>query len=64
MKIDTIIEVLNYLNFDYKVIHTNDYSEVVIPTNNEFRDRSLLFECDTREVCYNDVVEPDEEEED
>lgn len=62
MKIDTIIEVLNYLSFDYKVIHTNDYSEVVIPTNNEFRDRSLLFECDTREIYSNDVVEPDEEE--
>lgn len=62
MKIDTIIEVLNYLSFDYKVIHTNDYSEVLIPTNNEFRDRSLLFECDTREIYHNDVVELDEEE--
>ena len=62
MKIDTIIEVLNYLSFDYKVIHTNDYSEVVIPTNNEFRDRSLLFECDTREIYSNDVIEPEEEE--
>ena len=50
------------MSFDYKVIHTNDDSRVVIPTNNEFRDRILFFECDTREIYSNDVVEPDEEE--
>ena len=62
MKIDTIIEILNYLNFDYQVIHTNDYSEVIIPTNNEFRDRKLFFDCGDRIVEENDFVEPEEED--
>lgn len=63
MKIDTIIEVLNYLNLDYQVIHTNDYSQVIIPTNNGFRDRSLLFDCGDRNVYNNDFVILEEENE-
>ena len=61
MKIDTIIEVLNYLNFDYQVKHTNDYSQVIIPTNNEFTDRDLLFDYDDRIIFSNHFVEPEEE---
>lgn len=59
MKIDTIIEILNYLNFNYQIKHTNDYSEMIIPTNNDFRDVVLLFDCEDRIIYNKDFIEED-----
>ncbi len=60
MNIDKIIEVLNYLNMDYKITHTNDYSELKVPSNNELCNQILLFDCTNREVY--DISEEREEE--
>ena len=63
MKINTIIEVLNYLSFDYQIKHENDYSEIIIPTNNQLRDRNLLFECgEDGKVYSNDFVDIEKED--
>lgn len=59
MKIDTIIEILNYLNFNYQIKHTNDCSKIIIPTNNDFRDIILLFDCEDRIIYNKDFVEED-----
>ena len=57
MNIDTILQVLNYLDFNYSVNHTNDYSEVVIPANNEGADLSIMFDCASREIYNKHYVE-------
>ena len=59
MKIDTIIEILNYLNFDHQIKHTNDCSEIIIPTNNDFRNVVLLFDCEDRIIYNKDFIEED-----
>lgn len=61
MSIDSILEVLNKCFLNYEVRHTNDYSEVIIPTNNDFRDTIVLFDCGSRKVFAIETEDNEEE---
>jgi hypothetical protein len=45
--IEDVIKILMALNMDFSIQHTNDFSRLVLPRNNEFVDCELLFNAGT-----------------
>lgn len=62
MDVKEIIKVLMFLNMDFSVKHTNDYSEVEVISNNELPNRSVFFDRGTRKVWYmaDDIFDEEE----
>lgn len=55
MNINKVLEVLNYLDFNYSVNHTNDYSEVIIPSNNDNANLCLMFDCVSKKIYSKEI---------
>ena len=58
---DELIEILTALDMNFTVNHTNDYSELVIPRNNDLVDCVVMFDCGSREII--DILNQEIDEE-
>lgn len=44
MNINDVLKVLNALSLNYTINHTNDYSELIVPRNNDLVDAIITFD--------------------
>ena len=57
LDIDTVLDVLNALGFNYIMNHTGDYDELRVPSNNpNIRDTSILFNQFSRDINEIDII--------
>ena len=57
LDIDTVLDVLNILGFNYIMNHTEDYDELRIPSNNpNIKDTSILFNQFSRNIDEIDII--------
>ena len=62
LDIDTVLDVLNTLGFNYTMNHTGDYDELIVPSNNpNIRDTSILFNQFSRDIDEISIVDVDDE---
>lgn len=62
MNIKDIINVCMALNLNFSINHTNDYSEMIVPSNNDFNDCVILFNCYDGKVYDISTNEEEDEE--
>lgn len=59
--VDELMEILTILDMNFIVNHTNDYSELIIPRNNELVNCVVMFDCGSRKII--DILNQEIDEE-
>jgi hypothetical protein len=50
--INEVVAMLLTLNMDFSIQHTNDYSSLTLPRNNEFQNCEIIFDTSCGEIKF------------